>query len=77
MIDTKELMELCKKCKNFHKVEDSQDEEGCMLIYPLRDCPFVVQILGKIPDWRNSEWHNGANGGKRCAGELEDIFRVK
>jgi hypothetical protein len=70
-------MKLCKKCKNFHHAEDSQDDDGCKLVYPLKDCPYIIKVLEKPIDWRMSEWHNGANGGKRCAGELEDIFRVK
>lgn len=77
MIEKTDLMKLCKECNNFHKADSSQDDDHCRLFYPLRDCPYIIQVLDKIPDWRNSMWHQGINGGKRCASELEEIFRVK
>lgn len=78
MIEKIDLLKLCEKCNHFKDdIDYGQTICGCSFVYPLRDCPYIEETLKLILDWRNSMWHNGANGGKRCAGELVDIFRVK
>jgi len=69
------MSELCKKCSKFQQAESKYDDSGCTLIYPMQDCPKMINIL-KLPDmWRESQWHQGMNGGKRCATELDEEIR--
>jgi hypothetical protein len=77
MIDINDMAKICMKCPNYHHADNRQDEDGCMLKRPLANCPQLLKVYHLPDEWNASMWHQGMNGGRLCANELERTFLGK